>query len=40
MFKWKIAPEIEFRSITAWRGVDVQHFDNTGGAHRVRRQPD
>ena len=34
-FKWKIAPEIEFRSITAWRGVDVQQFDNSGGAHRV-----
>ena len=34
-FKWKISPEIEFRSITAWRGVDVQQFDNSGGAHRV-----
>ena len=33
--KWKIAPEIELRSITAWRGVDVQQFDNSGGAHRV-----
>ncbi len=32
--KWKIAPEIELRSITAWRGVDVQQFDNSGGAHR------
>ncbi len=34
-FKWKISPEIEFRSITAWRGVDVQQWDNSGGAHRV-----
>ncbi|MCU6453396.1 TonB-dependent receptor [Sphingomonas sp. A2-49] len=34
-FKWQIAPEIELRSITAWRGVDVQQFDNSGGAHRV-----
>ena len=34
-FKWKISPEIELRSITAWRGVDVQQFDNSGGAHRV-----
>ena len=34
-FKWKIAPEIEFRSITAWRGVDVEQWDNSGGAHRV-----
>ena len=34
-FKWKIAPEIEFRSITAWRGVDVEQWDNSGGAHRA-----
>jgi len=33
--KWKLAPEIELRSITAWRGVDVQQWDNSGGAHRV-----
>ena len=34
-FKWKISPEIEFRSITAWRGVDVEQWDNSGGYHRV-----
>jgi iron complex outermembrane recepter protein len=34
-FKWKISPEVEFRSITAWRGVDVQQYDNSGGYHRV-----
>ena len=34
-FKWKATPEIELRSITAWRGVDVQQFDNSGGAHRA-----
>ena len=34
-FKWRVSPEIEFRSITAWRGVDVQQYDNSGGAHRV-----
>ncbi len=34
-FKWTIAPEIELRSITAWRGVDVEQWDNSGGAHRV-----
>lgn len=34
-FKWKIAPELELRSITAWRGVDVEQWDNSGGAHRV-----
>ncbi|MDO7841251.1 TonB-dependent receptor [Sphingomonas immobilis] len=33
--KWKIAPEIELRSITAWRGVNVQQWDNAGGLHRV-----
>ena len=32
--KWKVAPELELRSITGWRGVDVQQFDNSGGAHR------
>ena len=34
-FKWKVSPEIELRSITAWRGVDVQQWDNAGGYHRV-----
>ncbi|MEP7008604.1 MAG: TonB-dependent receptor, partial [Sphingomonas bacterium] len=34
-FKWKIAPEIELRSITAWRGVSATQWDNSGGAHRV-----
>ncbi|MES2289768.1 MAG: TonB-dependent receptor [Pseudomonadota bacterium] len=33
--KWKLAPEIELRSFTAWRGVDVEQWDNSGGAHRV-----
>ncbi|WP_174275369.1 TonB-dependent receptor [Sphingomonas bacterium] len=33
-FKWKLAPEIELRSITAWRGVDMAQWDNSGGAHR------
>lgn len=32
--RWQIAPELEFRSITAWRGVDVTQWDNAGGAHR------
>jgi iron complex outermembrane recepter protein len=35
IFKWKLADEIELRSITAWRGVDVEQYDNSGGAHRV-----
>ncbi|MCZ8324956.1 MAG: TonB-dependent receptor [Sphingomonadaceae bacterium] len=35
IFKWKIAPEIELRSITSWRGVEVEQNDNAGGLHRV-----
>lgn len=34
-FRWKVSPELELRSITAWRGVDVDQWDNAGGAHRV-----
>ncbi len=33
--KWKLSPEIELRSITAWRGVTASQWDNSGGAHRV-----
>ncbi|MEO6093087.1 MAG: TonB-dependent receptor [Novosphingobium sp.] len=32
---YSIAPEIELRSITAWRGVDTAQWDNSGGAHRT-----
>jgi iron complex outermembrane receptor protein len=32
--KWKAADWIELRAITAWRGVDVTQWDNSGGAHR------
>ncbi len=35
VLKWKLAPEIELRSITAWRGVTASQWDNSGGAHRV-----
>ncbi|WP_327751762.1 TonB-dependent receptor [Sphingobium sp. SJ10-10] len=35
MLKWEVSPEIELRSITAWRGVDATQWDNSGGAHRV-----
>ncbi|HWJ70633.1 MAG TPA: TonB-dependent receptor [Sphingobium sp.] len=31
---WKLAPEIELRSITAWRDVSSEQWDNSGGAHR------
>lgn len=35
IFKWKAADWIELRSITAWRGVEVEQNDNAGGFHRV-----
>jgi iron complex outermembrane recepter protein len=35
IFKWKVADGIELRSITAWRGVEVEQNDNAGGLHRV-----
>ena len=34
-FRWKLASEVELRSITAWRGVNATQWDNSGGAHRV-----
>ena len=33
--KYKVSPELEFRSITAWRGVTTYQWDNSGGAHRT-----
>jgi iron complex outermembrane recepter protein len=33
-FKWKVADAVELRSITAWRTVDAEQWDNSGGAHR------
>ena len=32
---YNVTPEIELRSITAWRGVSATQWDNSGGAHRV-----
>ena len=34
-FKWKVSPELEIRSLTAWRGVTATQWDNSGGEHRV-----
>ncbi|AMK23954.1 MULTISPECIES: TonB-dependent receptor [unclassified Sphingobium] len=34
LLKWEVSPEIELRSITAWRGVDATQWDNSGGGHR------
>ncbi len=33
-FRWNLGSSLELRSITAWRGVDVEQWDNSGGAHR------
>lgn len=35
IFKWNVSSDIELRSITAWRGVEVEQNDNAGGYHRV-----
>lgn len=33
--KYALTPNIELRSITAWRGVSTDQWDNSGGAHRT-----
>ncbi|MDB5726476.1 MAG: TonB-dependent receptor [Novosphingobium sp.] len=35
LLKWKVSPELELRSITAWRSVSATQWDNSGGYHRV-----
>ncbi len=37
--KYKLAPWIELRSITAWRGVRTDQWDNSGGPERVVFSP-
>ena len=37
--KWKLTPELELRSITGWREVEVHQWDNSGGAHRSTFTP-
>ena len=32
---YKVSPALELRSITAWRGVTTNQWDNSGGAHRT-----
>jgi iron complex outermembrane receptor protein len=34
--KWKVAPFMELRAITAWRGVTSAQWDNSGGSPRAR----
>jgi iron complex outermembrane receptor protein len=35
VLKYKVGPDLELRSITAWRGVTTNQWDNSGGAHRT-----
>jgi iron complex outermembrane receptor protein len=37
--KYKVLPNLELRSITAWRGVETHQWDNSGGAHRTIYAP-
>ena len=37
--KYKVAPELELRSLTAWRKVSANQWDNSGGANRVPFAP-
>ncbi|WP_194151005.1 TonB-dependent receptor [Sphingomonas glacialis] len=37
--KYKVAPWIELRSITAWRGVKTDQWDNSGGPERSSFSP-
>lgn len=37
--KYKVTPNLELRSITGWRGVEVHQWDNSGGAHRTVYSP-
>ncbi len=32
--RWDVADNLQLRSITAWRSVDSEQWDNSGGAHR------
>jgi iron complex outermembrane receptor protein len=33
--RWEPADDVELRSITAWRTVSAEQWDNSGGAHRT-----
>lgn len=37
--KWEVAPSTELRSITAWRGVTTDQWDNSGGPARTIYAP-
>lgn len=37
--KYEVTPNLELRSITAWRSVTTDQWDNSGGAHRTTFAP-
>jgi iron complex outermembrane receptor protein len=37
--KYKVTPNLELRSITGWREVSTNQWDNSGGAHRTIYSP-
>lgn len=37
--KYKVNPHLELRSITGWRGVSTDQWDNSGGPERTTFQP-
>ena len=37
--KYKLSPDLELRSITAWRGVETHQWDGSAGAHRSTFSP-
>lgn len=37
--KYKLSPDVELRSITAWRGVEAHQWDGSAGAHRSTFSP-
>ena len=37
--RYTVAPELELRSITSWRGVSTDQWDNSGGPNRVTFAP-
>ena len=35
LLKYELSPALELRSITSWRGVSTDQWDNSGGPHRT-----
>ena len=39
VLRYRVSQALELRSITSWRGVDTEQWDNSGGAHRTIFSP-